>query len=150
MSTLRDGLLPVIDSLRALPSVFGLRRYTVTLRSRAWSGGAIGRGTATNTDTVLTPAPRVRAVTAMEVAQSAGTWREGDLRLDKITPQYTTPTTGGYTPMQLALRPPANGATDVCVILVGDEGPVEAQIVERRFDRAFGYSLIVRISRGVH
>ena len=36
--SLRDDLIPVIDELRGLPNDFGLRRFSVVLRRRVWSG----------------------------------------------------------------------------------------------------------------
>ena len=141
--SIRDDLLPVVDQLRQLPDDFGLRRYTVTIRRRVWSGGAPGLGTPANTDLVLTPKPKVRQLSSREVADSGGTYEMGDYELSRITPRYSSPTTGGYTPTQLLLQP--EGADqDVCVILNGDEGEIECQVVTSTFDRAFRYTLVVR------
>lgn len=146
MSTLRDQLLSVVDQLRYLPAQFGVRRYTVTLRTRTWSGDAPGRGTPTDVDTVLTPTPRVSVMSTDEIAASGGTYREGDFVINAITPRYTSPTTGGYTPAQLNLRPTAANQ-DVTVILTGDEGTVECDVVQLWFQRPFTYHLVVRARR---
>ena len=143
MATLRDGLLKIADSLRALPNTFGLRRYSVTLRTRKWSGGKPGSGTATVTDVVLTPPPKVRVLKTEEVASSGGTYRDGDLMVEKITPKYDA---GGYTPAQLNLRPATD--EDVAVILTGDEGTLEAQVIKVYFDKPFNARMVVRITRG--
>lgn len=143
MSTLRDDLLPVVDELRQLPTDFGVRRYAVTLRRRTWSGGSPGRGTATDADVVLTPRPRVRPITTQEIASSGGTYREGDWVVTSITPSYGT---GGYAPSALNLRP-ASAAEDVTVILTGDEGTVECDVVELWFNRPFTYEVVVRERR---
>lgn len=142
-TTLRDDLLPVIDELRQLPNEFGIRRYTVTLRTRTWSGGAVGRGTATAVDAVLFPVPRVQVITTAEIAASGGTYREGDFRVTAITPSYGT---GGYSPTALNLRPSATNK-DVTVILTGDEGTIECGVVEFHFDRPFRYTMVVREKR---
>lgn len=146
MSTLRDQLLPVVDQLRQLPNQFGLRRYAVTIRKRTWSGDAPGRGTSTDVDTVLTPVPRVRVITTQEVASSGGTFREGDFIISAITPRYTSPTTGGYSPAQLDLTLTALNQ-EATVILTGDEGTVECDVVEFWFHRAFTYEIVVRARR---
>lgn len=143
MSTLRDQLLPVVDQLRALPQQFGIRRYTVTLRTRTWSGDRAGRGTPTDADVVLSPVPRVRVVTTAEIAASGGTYREGDFRVSAITPNYAG---GGYSPTALQVRPTALNQ-DVTVLLTGDEGTVECNVVEFHFDRPFTYSMVVREKR---
>lgn len=146
MPTTRDDVLPDLDGARAEVDATGLRRYAVTIRTRTWSGGAPGVGTATNSDLPITPRPRVRDLSAREVASSGGTFSAGDMRLDRITPRYTTPTTGGYTPEQL--NPPVSAANqDVVVVLTGDDGVMLATVVAVNFDRSFGYSLVVRPRR---
>lgn len=143
--SLRDDLLPVVDQLRQLPDDFGLRRYSVTLRRRVWSGGAPGLGTATVTDVVLSPRPRVRQLNSKEVAASGGTYEEGDYRIDRVTPSYTG---GGYAPDELYLRA-VNADEDVAVILVGDAGfEEECEVRSSTFDRAFGFSIVAGKIRG--
>lgn len=144
-SSLRDALLPVIDQLRGLPSQFGLRRYTVKLRTRTWSGTYLGEGTPSDVDVQLTPTPRVRVMSTEEVASSGGTYRAGDFMITAITPSYTSPSAGGYAPLALNLRPsPGTTNIDVTAILTGDEGTIECQIVEFHFDSPFRYWIVVR------
>lgn len=138
----RDNILVPLDAARGIIAGLGLRRYAVTIRRRAWSGGAPGAGTATNTDIVLSPTPRVRALAPREVAGSGGTYEDGDYRVDKITPAFVGPPVGGYTPTQL--NPvPATGE-DIVVLLVGDDGTKVCTIIGAPADRAFGYELVVR------
>jgi hypothetical protein len=145
MSTLRDDLLPVIDDIRKLPGEFGLRRYTVTLRRRVWSGTYAGEGSPTDTDTIVSPTPRVRVLTTEEVASSGGTYREGDFKVDSMTPPYTG---GGYSPTTLNLHPAAGTTNqEVVIILTGDEGTIECQPVEFHFDRPFTYWMVLREKR---
>lgn len=148
--TLRDELLPTVDELRGLFSEFGVARYTVTIRRSVWSGGKPGIGAPTHTDTPIVTStggsPLVEQVSAREVASSGGTYREGDLRVRGITPRYTTPTTGGYTPAMLRIAP-ASAAEEVLYVLTGDEGPIECTFVDGRFDDPIGYSVVVRRRR---
>lgn len=140
---IRARLLPVVNKLRALPARFGLRRYAVILRRRTWSGSYCGEGTPTDVDTNLLPVPRVRPLTTKEVASSGGTYREGDFLLSAITPAFTG---GGYSPTQLNLRPTGVNQ-DVTIILSGDEGVIECQVVEFWFNRPFTYEMVVREKR---
>lgn len=144
--SLRDELLPVVDELRGLPGEFGFRRFTVTIRRRTWSGGQPGSGTATNTDLVIAPAPRVRQIGAKEVASSGGTFETGDYRCTKITPAFTGPPAGGHTPAQLHPQD-LTAAQDLVVVLVADDGTKLCTIVAAHFDEALGYELVVRPRR---
>lgn len=122
----------------------GLWRYDVIIRTRTWSGIYSGEGTPTDVDVLVAPRPRVKVLTTQDVASSGGTYREGDFRVDLITPR--SPAGTGYTPAQLNLRPSGINQ-DVTVILSGDEGTIECQIVEFRFDDPFNYVLVVRETR---
>lgn len=83
--SLRDDLLPVVDAGRALAESLGLRQRTVSTRLRVWSGGVVGRGTATDTDTVISPAPKVREPPGRYVNETAGKFVEGDVQLTKLS-----------------------------------------------------------------
>ena len=146
MGTLRDDLLPVIDDLRQIPDDLGLRRYRVLLRSRAWPGGKPGIGKPVDTDTEIVPAPKVRLLSTKEVAESGGTYRAGDFKVEKITPAYAPALDNGrkgWAPGQLVQEPQGAG-NDVLLVLVGDEGPLECTVVEYHFDRPFNYWLVAR------
>jgi hypothetical protein len=82
---LRDDLLPVVDAGRELAEDLGLRQRVVKTRLRVWSGGVVGRGTATDTDTTISPAPKVREPPARFVHETAGRFQEGDLQITKIS-----------------------------------------------------------------
>jgi len=144
--SLRDDLLPVVNALRSLPNTFGLRRYTVAIRRRAWSGGKPGNGVATVTDLAINPPPKVRFVSTEEIASSGGTYREGDVMIDRITPRFVVPTTGGFSPVMLNIRP-NSAAEDVAIVLNGDEGLLEAEVIKFNFTRAFNYWMVVRLVR---
>lgn len=75
-----------INSARGIIQSLGFRQYQLTVIRRTWSGGRVGTGVATDTRLPITPAPKTRIVSLQEVAASAGTLQEGDMRLEKITP----------------------------------------------------------------
>jgi len=87
--TLRDDLQPCVDAARQQLVDLGLRPYTVTVRTRVWSGGEPGSGTPTDTDLELTPRPRVMNPSPRLVAASPGVYEDGDLLVDKISRDYT-------------------------------------------------------------
>lgn len=155
MGTLRDALLPIFSQLRQLPVDFGLRRFTVTVRRRTWSGTFIGDGTATDQDIAITPMPRVRQVFSpgsMRPEQLQSLLANGNViddryyKIDRITPAYTSNgTSGGYSAQQLRLiMPPDATLSEYLVVLVGDDG-FKRECVQTTFaeDRAFGYSMLV-------
>lgn len=63
----------------------GLRQRVVKTRLRVWSGGTLGRGDYTDTDTTIEPAPKVREPPGRFVHDPAGRYEEGDLQLTKIS-----------------------------------------------------------------
>ena len=86
--TLRADLIPVVDDARAVVAGLGLRRYTVAVRTRVWSGGKIGSGDPTDTDATITPAPKVERLPVRLIANSGGIYEEGDLLVSKISASY--------------------------------------------------------------
>lgn len=148
--TLRTDLLPVIESLRAIPGALGFRPYTsVTLRTRTWSGAEPGDGTATDVTLALTTGGqpvKVRQISSREVAASAGRYTEADFVVGPLTPQHDAPGggTAGYTPAQLN---PSSSARNVerHVVLIGPgETSSEWIIVGEMLDRALRYMLTIR------
>lgn len=155
--SLRDSLLPVVSTLRALPQNFGLRRFAVTIRRRVWTGSKISEGTATDSDIILTPPPRVRdsfpikSLSPLEmeyVAANSNVVTGQMYKIDKITPRFTNAdgSTGGYLAEQLRLWPIRDPRhMENLVVLVGDDGYLrECQQMVFEQDRAFGYSMLVK------
>lgn len=141
--SLRTDLLPVIDELRGLagPTQFDIRTTAVSVRTRVWSGGKPGLGSATDTDLVLSPRPKVRELNQSEVAGSGGAFEAGDVRVGPITPQYTG---GGYTIAQIA--PDGAAGTEILYVLTGAIAGLYSR-VSVETDRAFRYELVLRRSR---
>lgn len=141
--TLRDELLPVVNDARALVDELGLRLFSVRVEVRQWSGARVGSGIVAVSESLqLSPSPRVRDVSAREVASSGGTLRTGDRRLTGITPAHAG---GGYTPAQL--RPTVVSQQERVYVLTGEDGESEWELVEASFDRPFGHELVVRRRR---
>jgi hypothetical protein len=103
--TLRDDLLPVVDTARTFIDSLGLRTTRVILRRKTWSANEVGLGDRVDTDLELEPRPKVR---------EAG---PGRVTVGPITPSYPG---GGYTIAQLA--PFLGEDEDSIWILVDDDG----------------------------
>ena len=90
-------ILPVLDRVRSVGAILGLRPFVVVVRKRMWSGAA-GRAGSTkiDTDTQLVnvtpdgkPVPvMVRQVSRREAIASGGQYTSRDLRVGPITPVY--------------------------------------------------------------
>lgn len=88
--SLRDDLIPLVDSLReeVIDDLAGLRLYTVVVRVRTWSLG-IGQGVSIDDDLELLPKPKVSTPSPSLIANTAGTVEEGDRFISRISATYT-------------------------------------------------------------
>lgn len=99
----RLGLLPLVDAIRRdVAGVAGLdqRPNRVTIITRTWSSGKIGRGTFIDTEVALPPQLPVHQLATAEIAGSGGFYETGDVHVARITPSDGLGT--GFTPAQLA------------------------------------------------
>ena len=84
----------MVDKLRAIPVVFGVRLYTVAIVGRTWTGARVGIGTKTDTTTSLKldlglySNTKVTQVTQRDVIASGGALSTQDLVVGPITPPY--------------------------------------------------------------
>lgn len=82
--SLRDRIAAVCDRGRVIVDDFGLRVHVVALRVTTWSGDAPGRGTQTNVDTVIEPAPKVESAPRWKV-EAPGATESGEIVARKIS-----------------------------------------------------------------
>lgn len=89
--SLAEQLGPTVDSLRQLYTDVGLRPYRVVSVVYGWSGGDVGRGTATViSERELLPTPLVKETSAVLGEQrSGGLVERGSTRLEQVSPRYT-------------------------------------------------------------
>lgn len=90
--TLRDDLIPVVDDARSILADLGMRRHTVVLRRRTWSGGVVGSGSTTDLDLELTPAPKVIDLGTRISLSLPSLYEFGDKRVEKISATYSSST----------------------------------------------------------
>jgi hypothetical protein len=122
--TLKDDLLPMVDRLREIPGMLGLRVLTAFVRVVTWSGTRVGEGTRAVADTQLVVGPgrqpvKVESVSAEDVAASGGLYQAQDLRIGPLTPDYADLLlVGGYKKSDID---PAVGTlpTEIFVVIKG-------------------------------
>lgn len=108
MSTLIAQLLPLVQTLRAIPEQLGWQSMEVLVRVRTWSGGQVRLGTYEDQDTAIKPNPSVR-----ETSDGRG------LVVDKITPFNAA---GGLTYEQINPAPFLTPAQEVLYVVRGQFG----------------------------
>jgi hypothetical protein len=97
--TLANRLVPVVDRIRHLSAIFGVRPYRVFLVHSTWTGGEIGVGRENVASIEIVPPPRVRELGSLtEVLRATGTTEEGDIEVDRISARYTEDDLLGRTP----------------------------------------------------
>lgn len=125
----------------------GFRTSDVSVVTRLWPSGRRGDPDETSfIDTailpLINPRPKVRQVSSREIAGSGGTYQDGDLRVDKLTPKFAA---GGYTINELAPISPDEG-TEILYVVTGPLAG-EYHRINSNADRALGYSLTLRRMR---
>lgn len=89
-SNLVDDLVPTVDELRSsLHDEFGVRQFHVYTVLREWSGGATGDGDPTDTETELTPKPKVEPYKTQYELETCGIDEAGVVMLREISLTYT-------------------------------------------------------------
>jgi hypothetical protein len=140
----RDDLLPLVNSLRALPGEMGLRQYTVILRTVVSTGTRFGEGATETTDTVLTVGngqpPKVKQLFDKDTV-AGGLLTKARFTIE-LTPDHVG---GGYTPTELN---PEQGTSpkEVFYILKGPGMPATGMLcakVADDFSRPFKYTITV-------
>lgn len=88
--TLVESLGSTVDSLRQLYTDFGIRPYRVFSVAVKWSGGSVGRGTASVlAECEFLPTPLLQEWSVRGAPRSGGLPERGDARLSQISPLYT-------------------------------------------------------------
>lgn len=126
MPTFRDAFLPTLDALRSgIPTAFGVRTVTLTVRVNTWSGARVNAGTVTKVDTVIAGASgryKVRELTVKDVVASGGKYQEGQLRVGPITPPYAG---GPFTADDLIPPKIAGQGREVYYGVTAETGPTQ-------------------------
>ena len=142
--SLRTRLIPLVERCRAITGSERLdqRPSRLTIRTRTWSGGRTGDGTATDSDLELPQHYKIKELSVREIASSGGRFEIGDLRVVVTTRDDYTDT--GYATAQLA--PEVSKGTEVIYLLSGQiEG--EYSRIALTSDRPYRRELVLRSTR---
>ncbi len=123
--TLRDDMLSIISNGWALAQSLGVTQYTITIRTRTWSGGKVQSGTPTVADATLSPNP----------------WVEERDKGRELVCSGITPSDGtiGYTPAQL--NPSTSAGVEFYYIATGPNGTHSYALTDLDSSDAFEYKL---------
>ena len=127
---LKDELLPLIDSLRAIPGDLGFRPYQVWVRKTTWSGERPGLGAVSVTDTRLLVGgqnPKVRQVKSKDVVAGQLEMISGQWDIGPLTPPFPG---GGVS---LAILDPESSTTPTTTLflLKGPGMPPDGLLCQR-------------------
>lgn len=141
MASLRDALLPAINSIRGIPGQLGIRNYRVAILIGTWSGSNTGRGSSIGELFPVTEGggqpPKVRELNTEELA--LGSLGKGSIRIGPITPDFA----GGGTPIS-QLRPAVVAGQTVHVRVTGPGYPNGALFLIKDIstDRALHWTMV--------
>lgn len=157
--SLREKFLAITNKLRALPTAFGLRLYTVTMRVTTYTPGIFdvpGEGTPTVIDTPLYldgygTLPFVEKLTTKDIVASGGVYTDGDYRVGAMTPVFVKDECDGSmtvagVPITWFEQPEGTVPTQITYLITGPEFPNGALFkkIETWTSDVFTYSFIVR------
>lgn len=141
--SLRTDLLKVVEAARTLSGpAFADIREQLTIRTRTWSGVAIGDATPSDVDLVLPAHYPIRYLNSQEISSSAGVYEQGDILVDHITPSDGAGV--GYTPSQL--RPTVTSDRVELIYVVTGNHSGEYHCIELRTYKPFTFQLVLRRS----
>jgi hypothetical protein len=155
--SLRDAFLPILDSYRgALDTVYGLRRFDVTVRVTTWAPGSLpgSQGsTKVPVDTPLTvngdARPKVEQLSQRTIIASGGLYQDQDLRIGPLTPSYSV--ANGIDPS--VFDPAGASNVEVLFLLQGPGLPAAGawfSKVGQEVTANFHYHLVVRAAGAVN
>jgi hypothetical protein len=140
----RQVVLAALANIRPIlgPTGLDIRVTAVTVRTRTWTGGRRGLGSAVDVDLPIVPRPRVRKATLREVASSGGRISIDDVIVDHVQPAVNGV---GFTRAQIAPEPTTDGV-EIIYVLVGEDNQGFNGNFYRKWatsDRPFRHTLIL-------
>lgn len=137
--TLRDSLRGILFQTRSIPSLFGLRPYSVAILTGTWSGTHTGNGIETRTQIPIVEAngapPKVRWKTNEEIVIQGVD--KGTITVGPITPDFP----GGGTTYAM-LQPALVRGDTIYALLTGPDlaQPTKFEITTVNADRGLHWS----------
>lgn len=131
--SLKDDLLPLIDSLRAIPGELGFRPYQVWVRVTTYAGPRVGVGAVSVTETQLLVGgqnPKVREVKNKDVVAGTSEFTSATYDIGPLTPTFSG---GGFGASTLDPEKTSTPTT-VLYVLKGPGMPSEGLLCQRISD----------------
>jgi hypothetical protein len=149
--TLRDDLLPLVNHLRQLPTQFGIRLYTPSVRITQWTGSDMpGQGTPTTIETILYldgygTLPKCSEISCADIIASGGLYSDGDWSIDFMTPKYYTYDSAGIL-INIFEPEQSNIPTEINYVITGPDFPNGTLFkkIKSHTDKPFTYKIILR------
>jgi hypothetical protein len=138
MPSFAESLRPMISSVRSLPGILGLRPYSASIITGAWSGSATGSGAETTTTIALTEGNgqpcKVRWLNSEELA--VGDLQKGTIEIGPITPGP------GGNNLLSQIHPALSAGQTIHVLVNGpDLGTAKFEITSFNADHALHYTI---------
>lgn len=146
--SLRDDLLPLVDECRTITEDLGQRTTALTVRTRTWLSGFVGKEQPTaphftDSDLVFPARYHIKNLSPNQVNQiisaSAGRFQPGQYVKLWVTPQFSG---GGYP--QSSLVPSGSTGVEIIYVLFGSGLNGTFNLVTFNSDRPYRYELILR------
>lgn len=128
MASLRDGLIPEIDGIRAIPEQLGVRTNIVQRVVRTWTGPGVNLGTYTDDVLEFHPLPKAREMMS-----------GNEVNVGPITPNMLGV---GYT--YADVRPTMNSNQELFFLVIGNNGTRRYELVDIDTSRPFRMHLMLR------
>lgn len=128
--SLKDDLLPLIDTLRAIPGDLGFRPYQVWVRTTTYAGPRVGVGAKTVTETRLLVGgqdPKVREVRRKDVFAGTPESVNAEYDIGPLTPEFA----GGGVSESTINPEKTSTPTTVTFLLKGPGLPTEGLLCQR-------------------
>jgi len=130
---LKDDLLPLIDTLRAIPGELGFRQYEVWVRKTTYSGPRVGIGASTVTETRLLVGgqnPKVREVRNKDVVAGTPEMVSATYDIGPLTPEFS----GGGIALSVVNPEKTSTPTTILFVLKGPGMPEDGLLCQRVSD----------------
>lgn len=138
MPTFAESLRPMVSAIRGLPGELGLRPYSASIITGAWSGTHTGSGSETVTTVPLTEGNgqpcKVRWLNSEELA--VGDLQKGTIEIGPITPGP------GGNNLLASIHPALNKGETIHVLVTGpDLGTAKFEVTSFNADHALHYTI---------
>ncbi len=146
----KTAFTPTLDAIRSkIPTSFGIRSATLTVRTTLMSGSMIDNPSVASTDTIIRSSTgdryKIRVLSTKDIVASGGLYQSGDFRMGPITPPFPG---SGFTKDDLI--PPSVAGQDVLYGITDQTGQTQwCQMVSNDTAHDLHWYIILRATGSV-